>query len=207
MEIFLYLKFRFYSFVFSNLSLYSVFSHFCFWKRTCDQKKSSECCCQFCSWIYPQIFDNHNTFQDIVVDEWDFTCELNNFFQKISLLSLNICHDQALFIDSKKAKISNCTYFSFIKMPNKLLKSFFCVLIRLYLIFFLCWMNSIWKKQLLFFREQIWVFASDLKYEFCLHAEFEYFNNLSVSSMKFPENYTATCYRVINDHPKFIDLT
>ena len=136
LEIFLYLKFRFYSFVFSNLSLYSVFSHFCFWKRTCDQKKSTECCCQFCSWIYPQIFDNHNTFQDIVVDEWDFTCELNNFFQKTSLLSLNICHDQALFIDSKKAKISNCTYFSFIKMPNKLLKSFFCVLIRLCLIFF-----------------------------------------------------------------------
>ena len=25
--------------------------------------------------------------------------------------------------------------------------------------------------------------------------------------MKFPENYTATCYRIINDHPEFIDLT
>ena len=41
LEIFLYLKFRFYSFVFSNLSLYSIFSHFYFCKRTCDQKKSS----------------------------------------------------------------------------------------------------------------------------------------------------------------------
>ena len=60
LEIFLYLKFRFYSFVFSNLSLYWVFSHFCFCKRTCDQKKSSECYCQFCSRIYMQIFDNHN---------------------------------------------------------------------------------------------------------------------------------------------------
>ena len=42
--------------------------------------------------------------------------------------------------------------------------------------------------------------------EFSLHAEFDYFNNLFVS-MKFPENYIATCYRIINDHFKFIDLT
>ena len=68
LEIFLYLKFGFYSFVLSNLSSYSVFSHFCFCKRTCDQKKSNECYCQFCSWIYLQIFDNHNTFQGIIVD-------------------------------------------------------------------------------------------------------------------------------------------
>ena len=60
LEIFLYLKFIFYSFVFSNISLYSLFSHFCFCKRTCDQKNSSECHCQFCSRIYPQIFDNHD---------------------------------------------------------------------------------------------------------------------------------------------------
>ena len=43
-------------------------------------------------------------------------------------------------------------------------------------------------------------------YEFCLHAEFDYFNN-HFDSMKFPENYTATSYRIINDHSKFIDLT
>ena len=49
LEIFLYLKFRFYSFVFSNLSLYSVFSHFCFCKRKCDHKKSTEQYCEFCS--------------------------------------------------------------------------------------------------------------------------------------------------------------
>ena len=131
MEIFLYLKFRFYSFVFSNLSLYSVFTHFCFCKRTCDQKKSSERYCQFCSQIYPKNFDNHNTFLDIIVDKWDFTHEFNNFFQKTSLFSLNICHDHALSIGAKKAKIFNCISFSFIKMPTKLLKSFLSVLIKL----------------------------------------------------------------------------
>ena len=99
--IFLYLKFRCYSFVFSSLSLYSVFSQFCFCKRTCDQKKSSGCYCQFCSPIYPQVFDNHNTFQDIIVDEQYFTREFNNFFQKTSFFSLDVCHDHTLFIDSK----------------------------------------------------------------------------------------------------------
>ena len=69
LEIFLYLNFRFYSFVFSNLSLYLVFSHFCFCKRTCDHKKSRECYCHFCSQIYPQIFDNYTAFQDIIIDE------------------------------------------------------------------------------------------------------------------------------------------
>ena len=45
MDIFLYLSLRFYSFPFSSLSLYSVFSHICFCKGTCDQKKSRECYC------------------------------------------------------------------------------------------------------------------------------------------------------------------
>ena len=153
MGIFLYLKFRFYSFVFSILSLYSVFSHFCFCKRTCDQKKSSECYCQFCSWIYPQIFDNHNTFQHINVDERDFTREFNNFFQKTSLFSLNVCHDHAHFIDSKKGKIFRCTYFSFIKTAtNSVLNYFFSLLNEL----------NLKETQLILFRQQIWVFASDL---------------------------------------------
>ena len=129
----MFLKFRFYSFVFSNLSLHSFVSGFCFCKRTCDQKKSSECHCQFCSQIYQQIFDNHNTFQDIIVDEQNFTCECNNFFQKTSLFSLHVCHDHTLLIDSKKGKVFNCTYFSFIKTPIKLFKLFLNVLIRLYL--------------------------------------------------------------------------
>ena len=111
LEIFLYVKFIFYSFVFSSLSLYSVSSKFCFCRRTCDQKKSSECYCQFCSQIYLQIFGNHNTFQDIIVDDRDFTREFNNFFQKTSLSSLDVCHDHALFIDSKKLRFSTIHIF------------------------------------------------------------------------------------------------
>ena len=147
LEIFLYLKFGFYSFVLSNLSLYSVFSHFCFCKRTCDQKKSNECYCQFCSRIYPQMFDNHNNFQDIIADERDLTREFNYFFQKTSLFSLDLCQDHALFVDSKKLRSSTVHILVLLRHQLNFLNLFWSVLIRLYLIiFFLCWMNVIWKK-------------------------------------------------------------
>ena len=162
LEISLYLQFKFYSFVFSNLSLYSVFSHFCFCKRSFDQKKSSECYCQFCSRIYPQILDNHNIFQDIFVDELGFTREFNKLFRTTSLFSFYVCHDHALFINSKKAKIFNCTYFSFIKTSAKLFKSFISVLIRLYLFFFSLLNEFCLKEtQQILFRQQIWILASD----------------------------------------------
>ena len=42
LEIYFYLKFRFYSFVLSNLSLFSIFSNVCFCKKCGDHKKSYE---------------------------------------------------------------------------------------------------------------------------------------------------------------------
>ena len=124
MEIFLYLNFRFYSFVFSNLSLYSVFSYFSFCKRTCDHKKSRECYCHFCSQIYPQIFDNILLFKRLLLMNEILLLSFIIFFQKTSLFSLDICHDYSLSIDSKRAKIFRCTYFRFIQTPNKLIIAF-----------------------------------------------------------------------------------
>ena len=75
----------------------------------------------------------------IVVNEQDFTIEFNKFFQKTSLFSLDLFHNHAPFIDSRKVKIFQCTYFNFIKISDKLLKAFLSILIRLYLnYFFLC---------------------------------------------------------------------
>ena len=69
LEIYFYLKFRFYSFVLSNLSLFSIFSHVCFYKKCGDYKKSYEQYCQFYSELYPQIFDYGDFFNDIIIDE------------------------------------------------------------------------------------------------------------------------------------------
>ena len=132
----LYLKFRFSSFVFSSLSLYSVFSHFCFCKRKCDHKKSTQHYCELCSWIYLQLFDSYVAFQDIIIDEQNFTLEFNELFEKTSLFSLDVWLNHAFFIDAKKAKIFKCAYFNLIETPKKSFKAFLTILIRLYLSFF-----------------------------------------------------------------------
>ena len=84
LEIYLYIKFRLSSFVFSNLSLFSVFSHFCFCKRSCDHISSKEFYCEICSQIYPRIFHRQVCFQDFIIDERDFTFDFNRFFRKTS---------------------------------------------------------------------------------------------------------------------------
>ena len=43
-------------------------------------------------------------------------------------------------------------------------------------------------------------------YDFCMHVNISYFNNL-FKNMKFLEDYTAVCYRILNDDSAVIDLT
>ena len=188
-----------------------MFAHFCYCKRICDQKKTNEFQSEFCSRVFPQIFDNHNTFEDIIIDERDFPEGLNKLFEKDSLFSLSICYNHALCINIQRAKLYKCKYFIFITKPKKLSKRFLLRLLRLlrlYLNYFCSLLSQIElkEKQKIFFRQQIWIFAADLMHGFCLNAKFEYFNNLFVS-MKIPGTYTSTCYKIVNDRPDFIDLT
>ena len=107
LDIFLYLKFRFYLFVFFNPFLHSVFLHFYFSKKKCDHKKSTEHYCEFCSWIYPQLFDSYVAFQDIIIDDRDCTLGFNKFSEKTSLFFFDIRLNHAFFIDAKKLRFSN----------------------------------------------------------------------------------------------------
>ena len=91
LELFFYLKSRSYSFIFNNFSLYFVFARLFFCKRTCDKKESKEHYRNFCSRIYPQIFDDEYIFNDIIVDERDFISQFNRFFRGKSLFYLDIC--------------------------------------------------------------------------------------------------------------------
>ena len=201
---FLYLKFRFYSFVFPNLSLHSVFSQFCFCKRTCDQKKSSEFYCQFFSWIYLQVFDNHNTFQDIIGDEQDFTSQFNKFFRGRSLFSLDVCNTHSLWINTKKAKIFGCTYAEDIRTPNKLFRIFLSILIRLYRSYFLYFLKEVKinEEKAIFFQTAN---VASFLYDFCLHVSINYFN-LLFHDIKYLEDYKSNFSKTINKHFA-VDLT
>ena len=129
LEIYFYLKFRFYSFVLSNLSLFSIFSHVCFYKKCGDYKKSYEQYCQFYSELYPQIFDYGDFFNDIIIDEWDFTEKFNRFYLKTSFFHLDVCNDPA-WIERYKSKVFGCMYFKKIKTAVKFFEFFASILMR-----------------------------------------------------------------------------
>ena len=95
----LYINYKFVSSMIFDLSLFSIFNHFCFCKRSCDYNSDGTYVdqpCEHCSLIYPQGFDMHNIFQDII-DERDFTIDFNKLFYKHSLMSLDACHTGTFF--------------------------------------------------------------------------------------------------------------
>ena len=200
-EIYLYIKFRLYSFVFSNLSLFSNFSHYCFCKRSCDHISSKELYCEFSSRIYPQIFDRQVCFQDIIIDERDFTLDFNHFLIKTSLFSLDICHESAISINVKNSKKYCCTYFCFIETPNILFNSYLSSSARVYFSYLFSVLEEVQLKevQLITFRDEIWISACHLMHDFCLHVDINYFKRL-FDNMRFSKQYSASCCRILNKH-------
>ena len=206
LEIYFYLSYRFHSFIFDNLSLYSVFAHFTLCKRRCNKKETHKRFCNFCSRITPQIFDKEHNFNDIIINERDFTREFNDFFYKKNLFSLDICRGHSLFVNTKKAKIFGCTYFEDIKSSSKLFRVFVSILIRAYLNCILSLLNEVEfsEYQATFFRQEVWSYAGSLFYDFCLHVNIDYFNVL-FRDIK-PEQYKSNCFKIINKH-LVVDLT
>ena len=98
----MHLNLRIYFLFFNKFSLYSIATHFYFCKRVCDSKKVTECYCELCSGVYPQIFDLHNTFEDIAIDSRDFSDDFCKFFPP--LISLDVCYDSGYFINTRKIK-------------------------------------------------------------------------------------------------------
>ena len=90
LEIYFYLSYRFHSFIFNNLFLYSVFVHFTLCKRRCGKKERYELFCNFPSQITSQIFNKEYSFNDIIINERDFSREFNFFFFFLNLYFLLI---------------------------------------------------------------------------------------------------------------------
>ena len=116
-------------------------------QRIFDQTKTNEFYCEFCSHVFPQIFDHHNAFDEIIIDKRDFSEGLNKFFEKDSLFSLDVCYNHALWINTPRVKLYKCTYFTFIRKRKKLHKWFSSVLIRLYLNYFFSLLSEIKLKE------------------------------------------------------------
>ena len=136
LEIYLYIKFRLCSFVYSNLSLFSVFPHFCCCQRSCDHISSKEFYCEFGSRICPQIFDRYVFIQDIIIDERDFTLDFNRFLEKRHYFLLIFVMNVQFLLTQKILKNMVVLNFCFIKTPNTLFKSYLSILVKVYLNYF-----------------------------------------------------------------------
>ena len=70
------------------LSLYSIFLHFCFCKRSCDVKNKSYCI--LCSKVPTKSADDKVLFEDILIDWRDFSQKILLFSRGSSMMSLSI---------------------------------------------------------------------------------------------------------------------
>ena len=66
-------------------------------------------------------------------------------------------------------------------------------------------MKLSYQKKIIFSRQEIWIHASDLMYNFCSNVTINYFNNI-FKNMRFSEDYTAVCLIIVNDDSAVIDL-
>ena len=167
-------------FFLNNFWLFSIFDHFCHCKRSCHYNSDSTYVdepCEQCSLIYPQIFEMHYTFQDIIVDERDFTIGFNKLFYKRSLISLDVCHTGGFFNKRFWYKTKCCQHFVSIRRPRNLFSKFLVILWRVYLNSFLSLLNLA-SAQSVFCRQETWRFCSGLMYDFCLNANALYFETI-----------------------------
>ena len=74
--------------------------------------------------ISPHIFGMHNTFQDIIIDETDFTDDFNELFYKCSLMNLDVCYTGTFFNQRFRDKTASCQNFILICSSRSLFLNF-----------------------------------------------------------------------------------
>lgn len=79
LETFFYLQFRFHSFIYNKVSLYPIFAHFFLLKEHVTEKTLENTTVIFVLEFILKFFDNENIFNDIILDEQDFTSKFNKF--------------------------------------------------------------------------------------------------------------------------------
>ena len=69
--------------------------------------------------------DNQRMFEDIVIDERDFTKSFLHFFKPTSRFSLKICYLYSCWINLRLAKVHKYIYFEFKKSSRQMFVLFF----------------------------------------------------------------------------------
>ena len=93
--------------ILDKFSLYQVFCHFAFCKRTCDSDKEF---CRMCSRVYPNcLIDEYSLFDEIIIDN-RFNDKFKAFFLPKYHMYLDTVFPYHKYIDSNKAEFFGCMH-------------------------------------------------------------------------------------------------
>ena len=74
----------------------------------------------------------HNIFQDVIIDERDFTDDFDKLFYNRSLMNLDVFHTGTFFNKRFKDKTTSCQNFISISGPRSLFTKFLSILLRIF---------------------------------------------------------------------------
>ena len=92
-------------YVIRRLTIFSVFEHLLDCTKVCDTMRIK--------FVLAKT-DNQRMFEDIVIDERDFTKSFLHFFKPTSRFFLKICYLYSCWINLRLAKVHKCMYFLYL---------------------------------------------------------------------------------------------
>ena len=196
-ELLLHLRLRaFLPTVLSRVNIFSAFDHMFFCPRSCDKVKVF---CRYCSAINVVKRDDVRIFQDIVIDERDFTEEFIRFVARRLTFTLNLFDSHSFWISKKP----HCLKFEQLKRPQQLFIYFLSMLIRIYVNTFFQ-MNlkndfGLTEDKVETYRECVFHSAYALMFSFCLNCHFKPFFAIFNT---FPPitDYNCRCFKILNSN-------
>ena len=187
--------------VLSRVNIFSVFDMF-FCPRSCDKVKVF---CRYCSAVNVVKLDDVRIFQDIVINERDFTEEFIRFFARRSIFTLNLSDSHLFWISEKQ----HCLKFEQQKRSQQLFIYFLSILIKIYVnTFFQINLKNdfgLTEDEAETYRKYVFRSAYALMFSFCLNCHFKPFFAIFDTFSPITD-FNCRCFKILNFHElKFVE--
>ena len=199
--------------IFNKVNLCQIFSHFIFWKRSCDSVKEvviQILSHRMCSQVYPNcVIDKFHLFDEIIIDD-RFSSKFKAFFLLQYCMYLDIKYLYHKFVDSNKSKSFGCMNYESRKNSRQVITSFLNVFIRVYINNAVLILNELQRnpevsfEQCYFFQQKGNQFAYDLLISFCSCVNLEPFEKIYKNFVPV-KDYDSHCFKIVNEHLKYLD--
>ena len=197
----LYIKYKVSS-IFNKASLYPIFCHFPFCKRTCVSDTVFR---RICSRVYPNcLIDECGLFDEILIDDC-FSDTSKAFFLPKYHMYLDVVYPCYKYIDKDKSNFFGYMHHESRKSSRQVFISFLKVFVGIYLNNVVLIFNELEShpenlyKKLYCFRNKGNRFAYDLLISFCTCVNLELFENIYKNIVPV-KDYDSRCFKAVNEH-------